>query len=68
MKVILDIQDDKARQLLEVLNELPYVTTKELTDEKSQLITEIWEAAEEVKLIREGKKEARNAEDFLNEL
>ena len=68
MKVILDIQDDKARQLLEVLNELPYVTTKELKDEKSQLITEIWEAAEEVKLIRECKKEARNAEDFLNEL
>ena len=68
MKVILDIQDDKARHLLEVLKSLPYVETKEISDEKSKLMTEIWEAAEEVKLIREGKKEARDAEDFLNEL
>ena len=51
-----------------MLKSLPYVETKEISDEKSKLMTEIWEAAEEVKLIREGKKEARDAEDFLNEL
>ena len=41
---------------------------KQLADIKAQLMSEIREAVEEVKLIRAGKKEARDAEDFLNEL
>ena len=68
MKVLLDIQDKKAFHLLEVLKSLPYVKIKELTEEKAQLMSEIKEAVEEMKLIKAGKKEARNAEDFLNEL
>jgi len=35
---------------------------------KKQFMTELAEAVEEMKLIKEGKKQARNAEDFLNEL
>ena len=35
---------------------------------KELLVKEIQEAVEEMKLIRAGKKKARNAEDFLNEL
>jgi hypothetical protein len=31
-------------------------------------MTELAEAVEEMKLIKEGKKQAHNAEDFLNEL
>ena len=31
-------------------------------------VQEIKEAVDEMKLIRAGKKKARNAEDFLNEL
>jgi len=65
MKVLLDIQDKKAFHLLEVLKSLPYVKIKELTEEKAQLMSEIKEAVEEMKLIKAGKKEARNAEDFL---
>ena len=68
MKVLLDIKDNKALHLLEVLKELPYVKTKQLTDAKAQLMSEIREAVEEMKQIREGKKQARDAEDFLNEL
>ncbi len=68
MKVLLDIKDNKALHLLEVLKSLPYVRTKQLTGEKALLLEEIREAAEEMKLIQEGKKQARNAEDFLNEL
>ena len=68
MKVLLDIKDDKAQHLLEVLKGLSYVKTKQLTDAKAQLLGEIREAVEEMKLIRAGKKMARNAEDFLNEL
>lgn len=68
MKVLLDIRDDKALHLLEVLRSLPYVKTKQLTNAKAQLISEIKEAVEEINLIKAGKLEARDAEDFLNEL
>ncbi len=68
MKVLLDIKDNRALHLMEVLKSLPYVRTKQLTDEKALLLEEIREAAEEMELIQQGKKQARNAEDFLNEL
>lgn len=68
MKILLDIQDDKALHLLEVFKGLPYVKTKQLTDAKAQLMSEIREAVEEMKQIRTGKKQVRDAEDFLNEL
>ena len=68
MKILLDIKDSQAIHLMEVLKSLPYVKAKQLTEAKAQLMSEIREAVEELKLIREGKKQARNAEDFLNEL
>ncbi|MCU0376479.1 MAG: hypothetical protein MUF24_14320 [Chitinophagaceae bacterium] len=68
MKVLLDIPDNKAASLLEVLKSISYVKAKPLTDTKAQLMEEIREAVQEMKLIRAGKKKARNAEDFLNEL
>lgn len=68
MKILLDIKDNKALHLLEVLKGLPYVKTKQLIDTKTQRMSEIREAVEEMKLIRAGKKQARDAEDFLNEL
>jgi len=68
MKVLLDIQDNKAVYLMEILKDLPFVKAKLLSDEKALLIEEIKEAVDEMKLIRQGKKKARNAEDFLNEL
>jgi hypothetical protein len=39
-----------------------------LTDSKALLIKEIKEAVREIKLIKTGKKQGRNANDFLNEL
>ncbi len=35
---------------------------------KKLFMTELAEAVEELKQIKEGKKQARSAEDFLNEL
>ncbi|MCB0516079.1 MAG: hypothetical protein KDD49_08455 [Bacteroidetes bacterium] len=68
MKVLLDIQDNMALPLLEVLKSLPYVKTKQLTDEKAQLLTEIREAVENLKLVRKGKLKARPAKELLDEL
>jgi hypothetical protein len=35
---------------------------------KALLVNELKQAVKETKLIKSGKKKARNAEDFLNEL
>lgn len=68
MKILLDIPDNKASSLMDVLKSISYVKAKRLTDTKAQLMEELREAVEEMKLIRAGKKKARNAEDFLNGL
>jgi hypothetical protein len=68
MKVLLDIPDNKASSLMDVLKSIPYVKAKPLTDEKAQLMGEIRQAVEEMKLVRAGKLEARPIEDLLDEL
>jgi hypothetical protein len=68
MKVLLDIKDNKASFVMEVLRNFPFVKTNTLTPAKALLMEELKEAVEEVNKIKAGKKKARNAEDFLNEL
>lgn len=68
MKVLLDIKDSKADFVMELLHSFSFIKTKKLTDEKALLIDEIKEAVQEMKLIKAGKKKARNAEDFINQL
>jgi hypothetical protein len=68
MKVLLEFPDSKAESLMDVLKSIKYIKTKTLTDSKALLMGEIKEAVDEMKLIRAGKKTARNAEEFLNEL
>lgn len=68
MRVLLDIKDNKAASLLEVLRGLPYVKTKTISDEKALLMEEVKEAVENLKLVREGKLKARPAKELLDEL
>ncbi len=68
MKVLLEFPDSKAESLMDVLKSIKYIKTKTLTDSKALLMSEIKEAVDEMKLIRVGKKTARDAEEFLNEL
>ena len=68
MKVILDIKDNKALHLMEILKSLPYVRTKAISDEKALLMGEIKEAVENIKLLRQGKLKARLARELLSEL
>ena len=58
--VQLPIQDWE--QIQKDLEELERLRNKKL------FLSELAEAVEEMKLIKEGKIQARNAEDFLNEL
>ncbi|MFM2387922.1 MAG: hypothetical protein RL660_2679 [Bacteroidota bacterium] len=68
MRVLLDIKDNKALHLLEVLRGLSYVKTTTLSDEKALLIEEIKEAVDNLKLVKQGKLKAKSARDLLNEL
>ncbi len=69
MKLIIEIKDEKAPFFMEMLKSFSFVKKAvPLSDAKAELMQEIREAVEEMKLIRSGKKKARNAEDFLNEL
>ena len=68
MKVLLDIKDDKATHLLEVLKGLSYVKAKTISNEKALLMVEIKESVEELKLIRQGKLKGIPAKQLLDEL
>ena len=46
----------------------PSTSSKKQSKEKAHLIEEINQAVLELSLIKEGKKEARDVEDFLNKL
>lgn len=67
MKVLLDIKDEKAPFFMEVLENFKFVKVEPLTD-KEEIIEDIKQAVEELNLIKAGKKQARNAEDFIHEL
>lgn len=68
MKLLLDIKDNKSAFILELLKNFSFVKAEKISSEKAQLMKEIKGAVEELTQIKAGKKKARNAEDFLNEL
>jgi hypothetical protein len=68
MKVLVDIRDNKAAFVMELLNNFSFVKTKPITNEKALLIEEIKEAVENVKLAKQGKLKAKPLNELLNEL
>lgn len=68
MKVLLDIKDNKAMHLLEVLKGLSYVKAKTISNEKALLMEEIKEAVENLALVRKGKLKLKSARQLYNEL
>ena len=68
MKVLLDIKDDKAPFVLELLKNFSFVKTNKLTPAKSKVLLDLQEAIDELNLIKAGKLKARKAEDLFDEL
>ncbi|NBB88565.1 MAG: hypothetical protein GVX96_02100 [Bacteroidetes bacterium] len=68
MKVLLDIKDDKAAFIMELLHNFKFVKAKQLTPYKAEVLDGLREAAEEVNQIKSGKKEAKPLSEFLNDL
>lgn len=68
MKVLLDIKESKAAFIMELLHSFSYVKTKPLTPYKAEVLEDIQEAVECMKLVKEGKLKPRPAKDLLDEL
>lgn len=68
MKLLLDIKDNKAAFIMELLNNFKFVKAKPLTPYKSEVLEDIREAVEEMKLIKEGKLKGTPINDLLDEL
>ena len=68
MKVLLDIKDEKAAFVMELLNKLPFVKTQQLSPYKAKVLKDLKEAVDQMNLVREGKIIARNAEELFDEL
>ncbi|MBI2259172.1 MAG: hypothetical protein HYU67_09785 [Flavobacteriia bacterium] len=68
MRLLLDINDNKAIYLLEILKSLPFVKTKLISNEKAILIEDLKESINELNLIKEGKLKGISAKDLLDEL
>lgn len=69
MKILIEIKDNKSAFFLEMLKNFSFVKkTTPLSDAKAEHMEDIKEAIEELKLIRAGKIEARDAEDLIDEL
>ena len=68
MKVLLDIKDEKASFMMEVLRNFKDVKAKPISGYKANILEGINEAVEEVKQIKQGKLKGISAKDLLNEL
>jgi hypothetical protein len=71
MKVILDIKENsRVPFFMEMVKSLDYISViKEVKNEqKSQIITDLANAFNDVKLHEQGKKKLKSAKDLLNEL
>ena len=68
MKVLVDIKDNKADFVMELLNSLPFVKTQQISEEKAQLIEEIREAVRNVTQVKQGKLKAKPLSELLHEL
>jgi hypothetical protein len=68
MKVLVDIRDNKAAFIMELLNNFSFVKVKPISNEKALLIEDIKEAVENVKLAKQGKLKAKPLNQLLNEL
>ena len=68
MKLLLEVNDDKAPFIVEMLRNFKYVKTKPLTNYKSEVLEGLKESVDEVKQIKQGKSKGIPAKQLLDEL
>jgi predicted transposase YdaD len=68
-QVVLNIKEGKYRFFMELVKSLDFVQVeKNEGDSKEEIVANLKQSFKELKLYKEGKLEARNAEDLINEL
>jgi hypothetical protein len=68
MKVLLDIKDNKADFVMELLNSLSFVKAETISTSKALFIKEFKASVDEVILAKQGKIKLKTAEQLLDEL
>jgi hypothetical protein len=68
MKLVIDVKENKAEFVKEMLNSLPYVKTKTISTTKARFLEELKESVREIALAKKGKIKLQSAHEFLNEL
>ena len=68
MKVIIDIEDNKADFVMELFQSLSFVKAEAISPAKARFFKELRTSVKEVALAKQGKKKLKNAEELLNEL
>jgi len=69
MKILLDIPDNKVAFFMELLKNFSFIKkATPLSDSKADLIEDIREAVQELKLVRSGKLKGIPAKDLLDEI
>lgn len=70
MKILLEVKDEKAAFVMELLQSLKFVKAKPMNDisEKEELLGNIKQAVEELKLIKGGKLKGILAKELIDEL
>lgn len=69
MKVLIEIPDNEATFAMKVLRSLSFVKkAKPMTVAAAELWGDLKEAAEQVRLHKQGKLKLKSAQDILNEL
>ncbi|KAA8483093.1 hypothetical protein BDE36_3790 [Arcticibacter tournemirensis] len=68
MKLLLEIKDEKASFIIEVLKNFKDVKVQPLSSYKADVFEGLREAVREVSLIKQGKLKGIPAEDLLDEL
>lgn len=69
MKILIDIPDDQAAFGMKVLRSLSFVKkAKPISSSSAQLLEDLKEAAEEVRLHKQGKIQLKSVQELLDEL
>jgi hypothetical protein len=68
MKVLMDVKDQKADFILELLNSFPFVKAEKISPSKAKFLLELRDSLEEAKMAKRGKLKLKSAHDLIGEL
>jgi hypothetical protein len=68
MKLLVEVKENKAAFLLELLRNLPFVKATPITAQKVEVLKGLRTAVEELKQVKAGKLTGRPVQELLDEL